>query len=82
MEGVISERHRHRYEVNNEYRVEMEKAGLVFSGTSPDGKLVEALELPTSIHPFYVASQFHPEYKSRFLKPHPIFMSFLEAASN
>jgi CTP synthase len=79
-EGVINERHRHRYEFNNEYREILEKKGLVVSGTSPDGKLVEALELPRDMHPFFVGTQFHPEYKSRPLAPHPLFISFLEAA--
>jgi CTP synthase len=73
----ITERHRHRYEFNNEYREILERAGLVISGTSPDGKLVEAVELPRSLHPFFVGTQFHPEYKSRPLHPHPIFVEFL-----
>lgn len=77
---VISERHRHRYEFNNEFREKLEKCGLVISGTSPDGKLVEAMELPKKIHPFFVGTQFHPEYKSRPLDPHPIFTAFVEAA--
>ncbi len=77
--GEISERHRHRYEVNNDYREQLEKAGLVISGTSPDGKLVEAIELSTSVHPFFVGTQFHPEYKSRPLSPHPLFVAFVEA---
>lgn len=75
----ISERHRHRYEVNNKYRTQLEKAGLVFSGTSPDGKLVEIIELPK--HKFFMGSQFHPEYKSRPLAPHPMFFGFIKAAS-
>ena len=77
--GEVSERHRHRYEVNNEYREILEKKGLVISGTSPDGKLVEAIELPKSTHPFFVGTQFHPEYKSRPLDPHPIFVEFIKA---
>lgn len=77
--GEIFERHRHRYEFNNEYRQKIEDAGLVISGTSPDGKLVEAIELPKSKHPFFVATQFHPEYKSRPLSPHPIFVAFVNA---
>lgn len=77
--GEVSERHRHRYEVNNEYREILEKKGLVISGTSPDGKLVEAIELPKSVHPFFVGTQFHPEYKSRPLDPHPIFVEFIKA---
>ena len=78
-ENAISERHRHRYEINNEYRSKLKKSGLVFCGTSLDGKLIEAIELPKNVHPFFVATQFHPEYKSRFLKPHPLFMALIEA---
>ena len=78
-ENAISERHRHRYEINNEYKSKLEKNGLVFCGTSLDGKLIEAIELPKNVHPFFVATQFHPEYKSRFLKPHPLFMALIEA---
>jgi CTP synthase len=78
--SVINERHRHRYEFNNEYREKMEKAGLVISGTSPDGRLVEAIELPRETHPFFVGTQFHPEYKSRPLSPHPLFVAFIEAS--
>jgi CTP synthase len=74
---VIYERHRHRYEFNNKYKKEYEKAGFVISGTSPDGALVEAIELKN--HKFFVGTQFHPEYESRPLTPHPIFVSFLEA---
>ncbi len=77
-EPSISERHRHRFEVNNEMRETLEKAGLVISGTSPDGKLVEMIELPD--HAFFVACQFHPEFKSKPLKPHPVFAGFIEAA--
>jgi len=76
--SVIFERHRHRYEFNNKYKEKFLKNGFVISGTSPDGKLVEAIEL--SDHPFFVGTQFHPEYLSRPLTPHPIFVSFLEAA--
>lgn len=76
-EKVVFERHRHRYEVNNEYREQLEKAGLIISGTSPDGKLVEAIELAN--HPFFVATQFHPEYIARPLAPHPIFLAFVKA---
>lgn len=75
--NVISERHRHRYEFNNEYREILEKKGLIISGVSPDGKLVEAIELKD--HPFFIGTQFHPEYKSRFLSPHPLFLGFLGA---
>ncbi|MFV1917460.1 MAG: CTP synthase, partial [Patescibacteria group bacterium] len=74
------ERHRHRYEFNNKYRKKFEKEGLKISGTSPDGKLVEAIELKN--HPFFVGTQFHPEYLSRPLTPHPIFVSFIEAIVN
>jgi len=77
---TISERHRHRYEVNNEYRPELEAAGLVFSGTSPDGNLVEFLELPRDVHPYYVATQAHPEFKSRPTHPHPLFSGLIAAA--
>jgi CTP synthase len=77
-ETDISERHRHRYEVNNDYRERFEAAGVVFSGLSPDGQLVEILELPD--HPFYVAVQFHPELKSRPRRPHPLFREFVAAA--
>ena len=72
---LIHERHRHRYEFNNVFKEKFEKAGLIFSGTSPDGKLVEAIELKG--HPFFVGTQFHPEYISRPLTPHPIFVSYL-----
>lgn len=77
--GLIYERHRHRYELNNDYREKLEKQGLIISGTSPDGKLVEAIELPAKTHPFFVGTQFHPEYQSRPLSPHPLFCAFLEA---
>jgi len=76
-EGLIEERHRHRYEFNNDFKEKLESVGLIVSGTSPDGKLVEAIELKD--HPFFVATQFHPEYKSRPLDPHPIFKMFIEA---
>ena len=77
-EPVIYERHRHRYEVNNHLRKRLEAAGLVCSGTSPDDRLVELIELPE--HPFFVASQFHPEFKSRPLRPQPLFREFVKAA--
>jgi CTP synthase len=77
-EPVIYERHRHRYEVNNHLRKRLEGQGLVFSGTSPDDRLVEAIELPG--HPFFVASQYHPEFKSRPLRPQPLFREFVGAA--
>jgi len=78
---IVMERHRHRYEVNEEYKKELENAGMIISGTSPDGTLVEAIELSTKVHPFFVGTQFHPEYKSRPLSPHPLFRAFIEAAS-
>ncbi|MCA3747567.1 MAG: gamma-glutamyl-gamma-aminobutyrate hydrolase family protein, partial [Rubrobacter sp.] len=73
----ITERHRHRYEVNNAYRDVLEDAGMVFSGTSPDGRLVEIAEIRD--HPFFIGSQFHPEFKSRPLRPHPLFYGFVGA---
>ena len=75
----ISERHRHRYEVSPEYIFEIEKAGMIFSGASPDGRLMEIAELPKSIHPFFLGSQFHPEFKAHPLHPHPLFSAFIEA---
>lgn len=77
---VVQERHRHRYEFNNEFRKELEKGGLIISGESPDGNLVEAIELSEKEHPFFVATQFHPELKSQFLTPHPVFMGFVKKA--
>ena len=74
----ISERHRHRYEFNNEYRERLAEAGMVFSGMSPDGNLVEVIELPD--HPFFIASQFHPEFASKPFEPAPLFVAFTEAA--
>ncbi|PYS86516.1 MAG: CTP synthetase [Acidobacteria bacterium] len=76
----ISERHRHRYEFNPEFRDVLEKEGLVVSGISPDGKFVEMIELPRETHPYFVACQFHPEYKSKPLDAHPLFTSFVKAA--
>jgi CTP synthase len=76
----IQERHRHRYEVNNKYREEISKTGLVFSGLSPDGHLVEFVELPIEIHPFYVGTQAHPEFLSRPTKAHPLFTGLIAAA--
>ena len=75
---VINERHRHRYEFNNAYREKFEKAGFMFSGTSPDAKLVEIIELKD--HPFFIASQFHPEFLSKPHQPHPLFKGFVAAA--
>ena len=77
-EPVIYERHRHRYEVNNLLRRRIEEAGLVCSGTSPDNRLVEIVELPD--HPFFIASQYHPEFKSRPDRPEPLFRGFVGAA--
>ncbi len=74
----ISERHRHRYEVNINYRELLENAGLRFSGMSPDGELPEIIEIPS--HPWFIGVQFHPELKSKPLAPHPLFTSFIEAA--
>jgi CTP synthase len=78
--NLVEERHRHRYEVNNSYRPKLEEAGLIFSGTSPDGHLVEFVELPESEHPFYVGTQAHPEFKSRPTRPHPLFVGLVRAA--
>jgi CTP synthase len=76
----IHERHRHRYEVNNAYRQQLTEAGLVISGTSPGGELVEFVELPRAVHPFYVATQAHPEFKSRPTRAHPLFAGLIKAA--
>jgi CTP synthase len=77
--GLTTERHRHRYEFNDRYKELFEKAGMVFSARSVKEKLVEIMELPKNIHPFYVGTQGHPEYKSRPMHPHPLFLSFLKA---
>lgn len=77
---VISERHRHRFEFNNDYREILAKNGMIFSGTSPDNMFVEMIELPKKMHPFFIATQGHPEYKSRPNKPHPLFIEFIKAA--
>ncbi|HEX8141921.1 MAG TPA: CTP synthase [Pyrinomonadaceae bacterium] len=79
-EAETSERHRHRYEFNPEFREALERAGLVFSGISPDGKFVEMVELPREVHPWFLGCQFHPEYKSKPLSAHPLFASFVRAA--
>jgi CTP synthase len=76
----VDERHRHRYEVNNAYRPQLEAAGLVFSGTSPDGRLVEFVELPRDVHPYYVGTQAHPEFRSRPTRAHPLFAGLVGAA--
>ena len=81
-EPLVHERHRHRYEFNNAYREELEAAGLVVSGTSPDGELVEMVELRRDLHPWFVATQAHPEFKSRPTRPHPLFREFVRAAAN
>ena len=74
----ISERHRHRWEFNEDYKDQFQAAGMLFSGSSPDGRLVEVIEIPS--HPFFVASQFHPEFKSKPFDPHPLFEAFVRAA--
>jgi CTP synthase len=76
----VEERHRHRYEFNDAYRKELEEAGLVFSGTNPDNGLVEFVELPADVHPYYVATQAHPELRSRPTRPHPLFAGLVGAA--
>lgn len=76
-ETNISERHRHRYEFNNDYKERMEEAGMICSGTSPDGRLVEIVEIPS--HPFFIAGQFHPEFKSRPNRPAPLFKALVRA---
>ena len=78
--SYVEERHRHRYEVNNSYRGRLEEAGLVFSGTSPDGHLVEYVELPRDVHPYFVATQAHPEFRSRPARAHPLFAGLVAAA--
>ena len=75
---LIHERHRHRYEVNNDYRKALQENGMVLSGLSPDGHIVEMIELPD--HPFFIATQAHPEFKSRPNRPHPLFKGLVEAA--
>jgi len=77
--GEISERHRHRYEYNNKFRKELEEKGLIVSGTSPDNSLVEIVEIPKGNHPFFIAGQFHPEFKTRPNMPHPLFLGFTKA---
>ena len=77
-EGNISERHRHRFEVNNAYRDQLENEGMIISGVSPDNELVEMVEIAN--HPWFVATQAHPEFKSRVAKTHPLFKYFVEAA--
>jgi CTP synthase len=79
-QNLVYERHRHRYEFNNKYRDKLEKAGMVFSGLSPDGRLVELCELAD--HPWMLACQFHPEFSSRPGRPHPLFRDFIGVAKN
>ncbi|MEI7779759.1 MAG: CTP synthase [Actinomycetes bacterium] len=76
----VDERHRHRYEVNNDYRARLDAAGLMFSGTSPDGRLVEFVELPREVHPYYIGTQAHPEFRSRPTRAHPLFAGLVNAA--
>jgi len=76
----VMERHRHRYEFNPEYRDVLEREGMIISGISPDGKFVEMIELPRETHPYFIGCQFHPEYKSKPLAAHPLFVSFVKAA--
>jgi CTP synthase len=78
---MVSERHRHRYEVNPNYIEKLTGAGLIFSGTSPDNKLMEIAELPENKHPFFLGTQFHPEFRARPLSPHPLFSAFIKAAA-
>lgn len=79
--GEVSERHRHRYEVNPEYVAKLEEGGMIFSGRSPDGRLMEIAELPRAKHPFFLGTQFHPEFTARPLAPHPLFDAFIKAAT-
>lgn len=80
IQNVISERHRHRYEVSPQYVEKLEAKGLVFSGKSPDGRLMETMELPLEVHPFFVGVQYHPEFHARPLSPHPLFTAFIKAS--
>lgn len=80
--GRVNERHRHRYEVNTEYIAQLEASGLTFSGVSPDKRLMEIVELPQKVHPFFLGTQFHPEFLARPLTPHPLFTAFLKAAKS
>ena len=79
-EFIVGERHRHRYEFNDAYTKQLEEAGLVIAGRSVVENLVEIVELPKSVHPFFLGTQYHPEYRSRPLAPHPLFLEFLSAA--
>jgi len=78
--GLVEERHRHRFEFNNDYKAQFENAGMKCTGINPENGLVEIVEVPT--HPFFMASQFHPEYKSTAENPHPLFMALVQAAVN
>ncbi len=80
-ETLIHERHRHRFEFNNKFRKDFEKAGMKLTGLSPDGTLVEAVELERKLHPFFIGTQYHPEFKSKPLKPHPVFTRFIEKSA-
>jgi CTP synthase len=80
-DGIISERHRHRYEVNPVFHEHLQKAGLIFSGMSSQGELVEFIELPKTVHPYFVATQAHPEFRSRPHRPHPLFAGLIAAAT-
>jgi CTP synthase len=77
-EKITNERHRHRFEVNNAYIEQLEAGGVIFSGTSPDNKLMEIAELPKDVHPFMIGSQFHPEFTSSPLYPNPLFNNFIK----
>jgi len=79
-QSLVSERHRHRYEFNNQYREPFAKKGLVISGVNPERNLVEIIELPRQVHPWFVGVQFHPEFQSRPLRPQPLFREFIRAA--
>lgn len=81
-QSEIVERHRHRYEINNQFVPRLRERGVIFSGTSPDGQLMEIMELPRTTHPFFVGTQFHPEFLARPLAPHPLFTAFVKAAKN
>ncbi|MBI3633863.1 MAG: CTP synthase [Candidatus Vogelbacteria bacterium] len=81
-QGIIKERHRHRYEVNPTYIEQLEKSGLIFPGKSPNGQLMELIELPQDVHPFFIGTQFHPEFTGNPIKPHPLFVGFVKAAKD
>jgi CTP synthase len=81
-QAIVKERHRHRYELNNDYREQLQQAGLILSGISPDDRLVEIIELPKTVHPFFVGTQFHPEFASQFMKPNPLFSALVSASKS